>query len=51
MTHNIVVPSGRNFYAPTLKAIELNGVDTTGFLKNFVVLMYLFICIDILKSY
>ena len=25
-----------------LKAIEINGVEITGFLKNFVVLMYLF---------
>ena len=39
------------FYCLSLKAIEFNGVDTNGFLSNFVVLMYLFLFIDILKSY
>ena len=34
-----------------LKAIEFNGVDTKCFLRNFVILMYLFLFIDILKSY
>ena len=55
---NLVVPSRYNPYALiqrsiclSLKAIEFNGVDTTGFLRNFVVLMYLFIFIDILRSY
>ena len=55
-TDIIVVPSWHNSYAPieyfycfSLKAIKFNGVDTTGFLRNFVVLMYLFISIDILK--
>ena len=28
------------FYWLPLKSIEINGVDTTGFLKIFVVLMY-----------
>ena len=58
MTSIFVVPLRRNSYAPSdrffclsLKAIEFNGVDTTGFLRNFVVLMYLFIFIDIWKSY
>ena len=47
MTNIFVVPSNYNSYAPierlyclSLKAIELNGVDTRGFLRNFVVLMY-----------
>ena len=58
MTNIFVVPSRHNSYAPiesfyclSLKEIEFNGVDTTGFLRSFVVLMYLFIFIDILKSY
>ena len=33
-----------------LKAIEFNGVDTTVFLKNFVVLMYFFMFVDLLES-
>ena len=58
MTNILVVPWRRNSYAPnecfyclSLKAIEFNGVDTTGLLRNLVVLAYLFILIDILKSY
>ena len=34
-----------------LKSIEFNGVDTTGFLKNFLVLTYLFVFVDFLRSY
>ena len=58
MTHILVIPSRQNSYAPierfhclSLKAIEFKGVDTTGFPKNFVVLVHLFKFIDILKSY
>ena len=39
------------FFLLPFKAIEFNGVDITGFLKNFVVLMYLFTLVDFLKSY
>ena len=56
MTNIFVVPSKHNSYAPierfyclSLKAIEFNGVDTTDFLGNFVVLRYLFIFNDILN--
>ena len=58
MTNHFVVSSRHNSYAPiehfyclSLKEIEFNGVDITDFLRNFVFLMYLFICIDISKSY
>ena len=44
MTKILVNPPEHNYYAPierfyclSLKAIEFNGVDTTGFLRNFVV--------------
>ena len=57
-TNILVVVSRQNSYAPieqfyhlSLKAIEFNGVDSTGFVRNFVVLINLFIFIDILKSY
>ena len=33
-----------------LKATQFNVVDTTGFLKDFGVLKYLFIVVDFLKS-
>ena len=36
----------KRFYWIPLKSIEFNGVDTTGFLKNFVVLMFLFLFVD-----
>ena len=39
------------FFCLSLKAIEFNGVDINGFLMNFVVLMYLFRFMDILKLY
>ena len=53
-----VVPLRHNFYAlierfyciPLKAIVEINGVDTTRFLRNFVVLMYLFIIVDTLKS-
>ena len=58
MTNIIVVLRRHNsyatierFYCLSLKAIEFNGVDINGFLMNFVVLMYLFIFMDILKLY
>ena len=58
MANILVVPSRHNSCAPierfdclSLKAIESNGVDTTGFLRIFVFLMYLFIFMDILMSY
>ena len=50
MANNLVVPSIARIFWLLLKAIEFNGDDTTSFLKNFVVLMYLFI-FDILKLY
>ena len=58
VTNILVVPLKHNSYAPiehfyclSLKAIEFNGVDTTIFLRNFVVLLCLFTFIDILMSY
>ena len=48
--HNSYVPI-EHFYCLSLKAIEFNGVDATGFLRNIVVLLYFFIIIDTLKSY
>ena len=58
ITNNLVVPSSHNFYAPierfyclSLKAIKFNGVDTTGFIRNFVVLIYLFIFVEISNSF
>ena len=50
LRHNFYAPIER-FYCFPLKAIEINGFYTTGFLRNFVVLMYLFIFVDFLKSY
>ena len=54
VTEILVVPSRHNSYGPierldclSLKAIEFNGVETNGFLRNLVVLMYLFIFIVI----
>ena len=38
------------FFLP-LKAIEFNGVDITGFLKNFADLLCLFILVDFQKPY
>ena len=50
MRNILVVSLSYNFYASTerfyclpLNAIEFNGVDTKGFLRKFVVLMYLLI--------
>ena len=43
MRHNLA-----DFYLP-LNAIEFNVVDVTGFLKEFVVFLYLFILTDLLK--
>ena len=40
----------RVYWVP-LKSLEFIGVDTTGFLKNFVVLMFLFLFVDFWKSY
>ena len=58
MTNILFITPRHKSYAPiersyclSLKAIEFNGVDTTGFLRNFAVLLYLFIFIDILRSY
>ena len=58
MTEIFVVLSKHNPYALieqfncfSLKAIEFIGFDNTGFHRFFVVLMYLCIFIDILKSY
>ena len=39
------------FYYISLKAIEVNAVDTTGLLRIFVLLMNLFMFIGVLKSY
>ena len=54
MTNILVLPlthssyaSIERFYCLFLKAIEFNGVATNGFLRIFVVLMYLFMFIDI----
>ena len=46
LRHNSFAPIER-FYSFSLKAIEFNFVDTNDFLRNFLVLMYLFIFIDI----
>ena len=43
--HNSYAPIERFFCLP-LKAIEFNGVDTTDFLRNVAVSMYLFIFVD-----
>ena len=40
----------RKFSELPLTAIEFIGVDTMDFLKNFEVLMYLFIFVDLLES-
>ena len=52
MVSNPVVPCRHNlaYLVIPLKANEINGVDTTSFLKKFVVLMYLFI-FDFLELY
>ena len=44
MVNDPVIPCRQNlaYLVIPLKANEINGVDTTSFLKNFVVLMYLF---------
>ena len=45
MTNSIFVPSRRTlaFLLAPLKGIEFNDIDTTSFLKKFVILMDLFI--------
>ena len=48
MKNIFVVPSRPNlaFLMASVESIGFNGVDTTVFLKNFVVLMYLLIFVD-----
>ena len=48
----VVVPSRHSleYVLASAEIIEFNGVNTTGFLKNFLVLMYLFVFFDFVKS-